>query len=239
MATSINWATGVIHVPRADLTALGGDRYQLDMDVWRLELRALESSEAGQVWPATHTRSDPYTISGTTYAQGLNFINGYTIEFEDGVYEVRLVGANTNVADVKTVNSVSVIPSNAAGLITVTSGSGLSAAQDALLTQIGARADVAVSTRATPADAAGLTPTQAAQLAAVATNADVATSTRAASGSVGLTVAQATQLAELWRLAALDPAVALTVAAAYRRAGAGIQQTVAEADGVVTVTRDA
>lgn len=245
MATSIDWASGVIHVPKADLTALGGERYQLDMDDWRLELRALEASEAGQVWPETHERSDPYTISGTTYAQGINFVNGYTIEFEDGVYEVRLVGANTNVADVKVVNSVSVIPSNAAGLIRVTSGSGVlpsdvaeiaTAARDAILSDstpfAGARIDAAISS------AGGLTAGQAAQLDAVATNADVATSTRAAAGSVGLTEAQATQLAELWRLAALDPSVALTVAAAYRRAGAGIQQTVAEVDGVVTVTRD-
>lgn len=147
MTISVDWPTGVIHVEQSDLTALGGSRYQLDVDAFRLTLRALEASEAGMPWPATHVRSDPYTISGTTYAQGINFINGYTVEFENGMYEVRLVGANTNLADVKVVNSVSVIPSNAAGLITVASGSGLSAEQDATLTSVGARVDVAVSTR--------------------------------------------------------------------------------------------
>lgn len=122
-----------------------------------------------------------------------------------------------------------VLPADVADIATAT--------RDAILSDAtrfaGANIDAAIS-----AAGGSLTPTQAAQLASVAANADVATSTRAASGSVGLTEDQATQLAELWRLAALDPAVALTVAAAYRRAGAGIQQTVAEADGVVTVTRD-
>lgn len=121
-----------------------------------------------------------------------------------------------------------VLPSDVTDIATAT--------RDAILTDAtrfaGANIDAAVSS------AGGLTVGQAAQLSAVATNADVATSTRAAAGSVGLTEAQATQLAELWRLAALDPSVALTVAAAYRRAGAGIRQTVAEAEGVVTVTRD-
>lgn len=144
-----------------------------------------------------------------------------------GAFTVGVQLESSNLVDTVAVGS-GVLPSDVTDIATAT--------RDAILTDAtrfaGANIDAAVSS------AGGLTVGQAAQLSAVAANADVATSTRAASGSVGLTEAQATQLAELWRLAALDPSVALTVAAAYRRAGAGIQQTVAEADGVVTVTRD-
>jgi hypothetical protein len=145
-----------------------------------------------------------------------------------GAYTVGVQLESSNLVDTVAVGS-GVLPADVTAIATAT--------RDAILSDSvpfpGANIDAAISSAG-----GSLTVEQAAQLAAVATNADVATSTRAASGSVGLTVEQATQLAELWRLAALDPAVALTVAAAYRRAGAGIQQTVAEADGVVTVTRD-
>lgn len=287
MAISIDWPTGVIYVPQADLTPLGGGRYELDVDAFRLELRALEASEAGMAWPPTHTRYDPYTIGSTTYAQGVGFINGYTVEFENGMYEVRLVGANTNLADVKVVNSVSVVPSNSAGLIVVSSGSGLSTEEHDALIQTTTRVDAAITTRATPADVPSAATVRDAILSdstpfagAAIANLDAAVSTRAAPADVptavqnrdailsdatriagadvatmaatvasnldapvstagGLTVTQATQLLELYRLMALDPEVALTVAETYRRAGAGIQQTISEVAGVVTVTRTA
>ena len=112
----------------------------------------------------------------------------------------------------------------------------------------GARIDAAITTRATPADVPSAATVRDAILsdATRIAGADVATMAATVATNLdapvseagGLTAEQATQLLELWRLMALDPSVALTVAETYRRAGAGIQQTIAEAGGVVTVTRD-
>jgi len=84
----------------------------------------------------THNHNTAITLSGVTYARIVEIINGYTIEFENGIYSVECVGANHNIADVKVVNSVSLIVGNSAGLIQVSSGSGLSSEQATQLIKI-------------------------------------------------------------------------------------------------------
>lgn len=132
---SINWATKVITIPQADLTAVTGSLYQLDVDAFRLALKSIEDSEEGVAFPDTHRHNTAVTLSGVTYARTLEIINGYTVTFEDvgTPYTVSCVGANHNLADVKNVNQVSLIVGNAAGLITVSSGSGLSVEQAGML----------------------------------------------------------------------------------------------------------
>lgn len=124
---SINWLTKVIYVPISYLTNLGGGIYELDVDQFRLDLKDIEDSEDGMTFPRTHVHNTQVTLSGVTYARTVEIINGYTIEFENGSYTVKCTGANHNVADVKVVNSVSLLIGNSAGLITVTSGSGVTA----------------------------------------------------------------------------------------------------------------
>lgn len=121
MAISIDWPTGVIFVPQADLTFISGVLYELDVNAFRLELKDLEDSEEGMIWLRTHNHNTEVTLSGVTYARTLEIINGYTVEFEDGQYTVRCGGANHNLADVKVANQVSLIIGNSAGLIVVTS----------------------------------------------------------------------------------------------------------------------
>ncbi len=126
MAVSIDWPTGVIHVSKADLALVSGSLYELDVDAFRLELKALEDDEAGIAWPRTHIHNTQVTIAGATYARQVILINGYSVEFEDGQYSVRLTGANTNLFDVAAgrlvQNQVQVIPGNSAGLIVAGSG---------------------------------------------------------------------------------------------------------------------
>lgn len=55
-------------------------------------------------------------------------------------------------------------------------------------------------------------------------------------GTGGMTAEQALQLAELWRLAGLDLAAPLTVTETTRLAG-DVEQSIAEVNGTVTVTR--
>lgn len=122
MAISIDWGTKVIYVPQSFLTLISGSLYELDVDEFRLALKDLEDSEDGMAFPATHNHNTSVTLSGVTYARIVEIINGYTVEFENGNYAVRCVGANHNLADVKVVNSVSLIIGNSAGLILAGSG---------------------------------------------------------------------------------------------------------------------
>ena len=123
MAVSINWATKVILIPLSDLgPPVSAGLYQLDVNWLRLVLKNLEDSEDGMAHPDTHTHNTEYTASGVVYARSFVITNGYTVEFEDGNYSVRCVGANHNLGDVKVVNSVSLIIGNSAGLITAGGG---------------------------------------------------------------------------------------------------------------------
>ena len=122
---TINWATGVIFVPQADLTPLGGAKYQLDVNQFRLWLKDLEDDADGMAWPNTHLHNTEQTLAGVTFARQVVILSPYTVTFEDGQYTVFAVGANHNLADVKNLNQVSLVTQNSAGLITVVSGSGV------------------------------------------------------------------------------------------------------------------
>jgi hypothetical protein len=119
MAISIDWANKIIFVPKADMTLVQAspEIRQLDLNYFRLALKSLEGSEAGQLFDDTHRHFPPVTVGGVTISRVVEIINGYTVTFENGAYAVNLVGANSNVSDVTNVNNVSIRASNSAGLV--------------------------------------------------------------------------------------------------------------------------
>lgn len=120
MAISINWKQKIIYVPRADLTLIQElpiEIRELNINWFRLQLKSLEDSEEGMIFPDTHNHNTEVSLGGLTFARVIEIINGYTVTFEDGQYAVNLVGANTNTGDRVNVNQVSVRSSNSAGLI--------------------------------------------------------------------------------------------------------------------------
>jgi hypothetical protein len=118
MAISVDYATKVITVPQADLTLISTGLYELDVEDLRLWLKDWEDSVDGIAMPDTHRRNAPVTLSGTTYAQTFEMINGYTLTFTpNSSWRVRMVGGNHNIGDVMNVNSVSIEIGNSAGLI--------------------------------------------------------------------------------------------------------------------------
>ena len=133
MAITINWATKVINIPQDYLTDLGGGIFELNVNTFRLDLRDIEDNEDGIPFQYTHTHNTEVTLGGLTLSRVVEIIAPYTITFEDGQYAVNLVGANNNIADKTNVNQVSVRSSNSAGMVTVNSGSGLTAEQHAQL----------------------------------------------------------------------------------------------------------
>lgn len=95
--------------------------YELDTNIFRLDLKALEAAAEGMPFLRTHSHNQPVTVGGVTLARVINIINNYTVTFEDGQYAVNLKGSNNNIGDVVNVNSVSVRSSNSAGLTTLAS----------------------------------------------------------------------------------------------------------------------
>lgn len=134
MAITINWPTGVISVPKADMTLVSSSPFEireLNINTFRLALKDLEDDEQGQIWPTTHNHNTVIEVGGVTLARVVEIINGYTVTFEDGSYAVNLVGANSNIGDVVNLNSVSVRAANSAGLTELNLAS---AVWDALVT---------------------------------------------------------------------------------------------------------
>lgn len=128
MAISVNWATKVIYIPKADMALVQSappiEIRELDLNTLRLTLKDLEDSEEGICSLDTHTHNTSVTLAGVVYAHMLIFTNGYTVTFEDGQYAVNAVGANSNLLDVLNPNQVSLRCSNAAGLIVYTETEG-------------------------------------------------------------------------------------------------------------------
>jgi hypothetical protein len=99
MALSIDRTTSIITIPKADLTLVTGTLYELDTEAFWEELKAIEASEEGIVFIDSQDHNIEYTVVGVTYAQKVEIINGYQVEFENGTYSVRLTGSNNNIFD--------------------------------------------------------------------------------------------------------------------------------------------
>lgn len=116
---SIDFDTKIISVPQSYLTFISGTLYELDTETFRTDILALMDDTEGIVFEDTHIHNTEVVLGGVTFARFIEFINGYTITFEDGMYRVRLVGSNNNISDVTNLNSVSILSQNSAGLVKI------------------------------------------------------------------------------------------------------------------------
>jgi hypothetical protein len=138
MAISINWGTRIISVPKADMSLVDvgpPEIRELDLNDFHLTLKDLEDNEAGMPYPDTHVHNTEVVLGSITLARVIEIINGYTVTFEDGNYQVDLVGANSNVSDVTNLNSVGLRSYNSAGLITF-GGADASSIADAIWDEV-------------------------------------------------------------------------------------------------------
>jgi hypothetical protein len=127
MAILVDWGNRIIYIPKSFLTLVqpSPEIRELNLNALRLALKDLEDGEEGMNFSDTHRHNTEVVLAGVTYSRTIEFINDYTVTFEDGQYAVNAVGANSNLADVMNVNQVSLRTSNSAGLLTVVSGSGV------------------------------------------------------------------------------------------------------------------
>lgn len=118
---SVNWATKVITIPKADTEFVSStpDVRQLNvLTLWE-NLRSIEDDVDGISYVAIVKNTTPITVAGITLGRVVEIINGYTITFEDGQYAVNIYGGNSNIADVTNKNQVSVNTANSAGIVQV------------------------------------------------------------------------------------------------------------------------
>jgi hypothetical protein len=118
MAYQYDWENRIITIPRLDMQliqSLPTEIRQLDLDALRRELRRAHASQDGIPFLPMVIHVPPFEIGGVTLARSVKIIN-WTVTFENGLYAVYLVGANTNLLAVNNKNYVSVNPSNSAGL---------------------------------------------------------------------------------------------------------------------------
>lgn len=124
MAISIDPLTFVITVPKTDMTLIQStptEIRELDLNWFRLALKAYEAAEYGIYLYKTHNHNTEVTLGSLTFARVIEILPPYTVTFQDGQYAVNLVNANSNVSDRTNVNQVSVRSSNSAGLVAATS----------------------------------------------------------------------------------------------------------------------
>lgn len=113
MALSCYWPNKFITVPKSDLTLIEGTRYKITVAYWWQLLRELMETEEGIPFDTSY-RSTAAT-AGTP--QIVELINGYTAEFENGLYSVELTDGNTNWREIEVKNQVSVGTNNTAAFI--------------------------------------------------------------------------------------------------------------------------
>lgn len=122
MAISIDYsnpAQFVIQIPRADMLLLAttpSEIRQINVNDLRIELHDLQDGANGMWAPTAFSNVPPLTVGGVTLARSLEIVSPYVIEFEDGLYNVNVVGGNSNVSDVTVKNQVGVNTANSAGL---------------------------------------------------------------------------------------------------------------------------
>ncbi len=141
MALTIDPALKRVTIPQSDLTLLSGSLYDFDTNQFRLDLGALLDDEAYIWMPLAFTHNTEVTVLGVVYARQILMINGWSLTFQNIAMSVQYSGSNNDLFDSENgilINQplVNVIGNNSAGLTTVTSGSGLSAAQDTKLTEM-------------------------------------------------------------------------------------------------------
>ena len=134
---TIDYSTYIINVPKLYTQFVSTDPQtglevrSMDIVQFAKDLYDVQDNPEGAWATTAYEYTAPKDVGGVQLAPVVLILSPYIITFEDGQYAVNLAGANSNIADVSNVNQVSIRSFNSAGLITVTTGSGVTA-QDKL-----------------------------------------------------------------------------------------------------------
>ena len=122
MVMSVDWGAKFITIPKADTVLVQSSPVEVrdyDLNGFRLEVADLmDDGTGGMAYDTVFSNSPPFTVSGVELARVIEIINDYTLQFEDGTYQVNLLGANSNFSDRIVPNQVGIRTGNSAGLVT-------------------------------------------------------------------------------------------------------------------------
>ena len=82
MALSIDYATKIIFIPRADLVELQNTPsfvYQLNMEWFHREVTDLQDDQAGSPFIDATSNTAPVNVGGVVLARVVQIINGYSV----------------------------------------------------------------------------------------------------------------------------------------------------------------
>ncbi len=119
MEVIMDWGILNINVPRDEMLLLQtvpSEIRQLDLTEFRYAMHDKQDDIAGMPFLHMHEHNPPVLVSGVELAQVVTIVNNYTVTFEDGLYNVNIVGGNSNVGDNVIKNQVGVNTANSAGL---------------------------------------------------------------------------------------------------------------------------
>jgi hypothetical protein len=118
MAIDVNWVTGVISIPKADLALVQATPFEvrsLDIPQFHLDLRTIHASVQGAPYPKTHDHVLTYTLSGLVNPEAVIVLPPYTVEFEAGVYGASALNGNSNILERLVPSGVSFLGNNTTG----------------------------------------------------------------------------------------------------------------------------
>ena len=119
MIVNVDWGNRIVNIPKSEMLLVQSSPVeirQLDLTEFRYALHDAQDSEAGMAYPHIHNHNFAVTVAGVSLAQVVEIVNNYSVTFEDGLYNVNIVGGNSNVADRVNKNQVGVNTANSAGL---------------------------------------------------------------------------------------------------------------------------
>jgi len=108
MSLLLDWSTKVITIPKIELTLVSGTHYTITVDYWWQLLREANYDADGVVFDTMYNSIAPTSSTPRI----VEVINGYTAQFENGLYSVEFINGNTNFRDVEIKNTVSVGTNN-------------------------------------------------------------------------------------------------------------------------------
>lgn len=119
MNYTIDYTTYVIEIERASLPIASASPTEVrtfEVGQFHELLRDTEDGVVGIHFPDTHNWVASKNIGGVTLAPIFEMLAPYTVTFEDGLYAVNVLGANSNIGEYTNKNQVSVWITNSAGL---------------------------------------------------------------------------------------------------------------------------
>jgi hypothetical protein len=104
LAYSVDWVTRIVTIPQADLTFVATDDYELNVVTFWSTIHDIQDSGVGIIHDRIMTANAPTPFG----PRGVQIVNGYQIEFEDGAYTVTLTNANSDIIANHVLNQVSI-----------------------------------------------------------------------------------------------------------------------------------